>query len=88
MLATSDGLPVLDTQGKAIVLGSNYVDEQYYSQQGRKSVLSRCKEQNLKPIGITIGVFQFNNPNGLEKTGRQPVSADRSQRTGYQRSKK
>ena len=27
------------------------------------------ENNNAQPIGIRIGVFQFNNPNGLEKLG-------------------
>ncbi len=27
------------------------------------------EKNNPQPMGITIGVFQFNNPNGLEKLG-------------------
>ena len=66
MLATSDGLPVLDTQGKAIVLGSNYVMSNItVSKDG--SLCYPDAKNNPQPIGITIGVFQFNNPNGLER---------------------
>ena len=66
MLATSDGLPVLDTQGKAIVLGSNYVMSNItVSKDG--SLCYPDAKNKPQPIGITIGVFQFNNPNGLER---------------------
>ena len=66
MLATSDGLPVLDTQGKAFVLGSNYVMSNItVSKDG--SLCYPDAKNNPQPIGITIGVFQFNNPNGLER---------------------
>lgn len=66
MLATSEGLPVLDSAGKPIVLGDEYIIS-------RISVVkdgSLCypdAQNNPQPIGITIGVYQFNNPNGLEK---------------------
>ena len=60
MLATSEGLPVLDTQGRPIVLSNNYV-----SKDG--SLCYPDAQNNPQPIGITIGVFQFNNPNGLER---------------------
>ena len=66
MLATSDGLPVLDTQGRPIVLGSNYVMSNVtVSKDG--SLCYPDAKNNPQPIGITIGVFQFNNPNGLER---------------------
>ena len=55
MLATSEGLPVLDTQGRPIVLSKD------------GSLCYPDAQNNPQPIGITIGVFQFNNPNGLER---------------------
>lgn len=66
MLATTDGLPVLSTAGQPIILGNNYI-------LSRISVTSRgelCypdEKNNPQPIGINIGLFQFNNPNGLER---------------------
>ena len=66
MLATSEGLPVLDTQGRAIVLGNNYVMSKItVSKDG--SLCYPDANNKPQPIGITIGVFQFNNPNGLER---------------------
>ena len=64
MLATSEGLPVLDTQGRPIVLSNNYVMSKVtVSKDG--SLCYPDAQNNPQPIGITIGVFQFNNPNGL-----------------------
>lgn len=55
MLATSDGLPVLDTQGRPIVLGSNYVMSNVtVSKDG--SLCYPDAKNNPQPIGITIGV--------------------------------
>ena len=66
MLATSEGLPVLDTQGRPIVLGNNYVMSKItVSKDG--SLCYPDAQNNPQPIGITIGVFRFNNPNGLER---------------------
>jgi len=66
MLATSEGLPVLDSTGKAIVLDERYVVSQIsVSKDGQ--LCYPDESNNPQPIGITIGVFQFNNPNGLEK---------------------
>lgn len=68
MLATSEGLPVLDTNGSPIILDQSYVvSEIEVSQDG--SLCYPDEKNNPQPIGITIGVFQFNNPNGLEKLG-------------------
>ncbi|MBO4981365.1 MAG: flagellar hook-basal body protein [Lachnospiraceae bacterium] len=66
MLATSEGLPVLDSTGKPIVLDQKYVVSNItVSKDG--SLCYPDEKNNPQPIGITIGVFQFNNPNGLEK---------------------
>lgn len=66
MLATSEGLPVLDTQGRPIVLSNNYVMSKVtVSKDG--SLCYPDAQNNPQPIGITIGVFQFNNPNALER---------------------
>lgn len=66
MLATTDGLPVLDTNGRPIILNQNYVLSQVsVSKDGQ--LCYPDETNNPRPIGITIGVFQFNNPNGLEK---------------------
>jgi flagellar basal-body rod protein FlgG len=66
MLATSEGLPVLDTAGNPIVLDDSYVVSKItVSSDG--SLCYPDEQNNAQPIGIQIGVFQFNNPNGLEK---------------------
>lgn len=66
MLATSDGLPVLDTTGKPIVLGENYILSRItVTKDG--ALCYPDKNNNPQPIGVTIGLFQFNNPNGLDR---------------------
>ena len=60
MLATSEGLPVLDSTGKPIILDDQFVISQIV-------VSDEGELYYLQPMGIKIGVFQFNNPNGLEK---------------------
>lgn len=68
MLATSDGEPVLDSTGKAIVLDNKYILSQItVSKDGE--LCYPDAQNNPQPMGIRIGVFQFNNPNGLEKLG-------------------
>lgn len=68
MLATSDGLPVISTAGQPIIL-----DEQYNPSQisvTKNGELCYPDEQNTPQlIGINIGLFQFSNPNGLERMG-------------------
>ncbi len=66
MLATSEGLPVLDSDGNAIVLPDNYIISQItVSKDGE--LCYPDETNNPQPMGIRVGVFQFNNPNGLEK---------------------
>lgn len=66
VLATSNGKPVLDTNGAPIVFDETYdttkivVDE--------NGIISYPDENNnLQSIGIQVGMAQFNNPAGLEK---------------------
>lgn len=66
MLATSDGLPVLNTAGQPIILGTNYLlNKVSVDKDGR--ICYPDANENPQPIGITIGLFQFNNPNGLDR---------------------
>ena len=66
MLANSDGLPVLDSKGKPITLGKNYVASKIgVNKEGELTYPD--EDNNVQPIGIKIGVYQFTNPSGLEK---------------------
>lgn len=68
MLATSEGLPVMDTNGRPIILDQNYVvSEITVTQDGELCYPDAANTP--QPMGIRLGVFQFNNPNGLEKLG-------------------
>lgn len=66
MLATTEGLPVLDTNGNPIILGDEYVLSRI-TVTADGSVCYPDENNNPQPIGITMGLFQFNNPNGLER---------------------
>ena len=68
VLANSDGLPVLSSTGAPIVLGSDYVASKI-TVTGDGQLCYPDETNNPQPIGITIGVFQFSNPSGLEKMG-------------------
>jgi len=68
VLSNSDGLPVLDTTGKAIELDERYVASKI-SVSADGQLCYPDENNNPQPIGITIGVYQFSNPAGLEKTG-------------------
>ena len=68
MLATTDGLPVLNTAGQPIILSQDYVlSKVTVTKDGQ--LCYPDANNNPQPMGITIGVFQFNNPNGLERLG-------------------
>ncbi len=68
MLATSEGLPVMDSNGRPIILNANYiVSNVTVSKDGQ--ICYPDEKNKPQPIGITIGVYQFNNPNGLDKLG-------------------
>lgn len=67
-LTNSDGLKVLDTQGRPIELGTNYVTNRIsVSQDG--AICYPDASNNPMPIGVSIGAYQFNNPTGLTKEG-------------------
>lgn len=68
MLATTDGLPVLDTEGRPIVLPEEFIISQI-TVTADGELCYPNERNNPEPMGIQIGVFQFNNPNGLFKMG-------------------
>ena len=68
MLTTTDGLPVLDSSGKAITLNNSYVTSRI-TITGDGRICYPDANNNPRPIGMQIGMFQFNNPGGLERQG-------------------
>ncbi len=66
MLATSDGLPVLDTNGRAISFSSEYVASKITITPDGTFCYPDA-QNNPQSLGVTFGIFQFNNPSGLEK---------------------
>lgn len=66
MLANSDGLPVLDSNGQPIILGTQYVISKV-GVNARGQLTYPDENNNAQPIGIQVGLFQFANPAGLEK---------------------
>lgn len=65
-LANSDGYPVLDATGLPIVLDNN-LDVSKISIDTNGNICYPDATNNAQPIGISIGLAQFNNPAGLEK---------------------
>lgn len=68
MLATTDGLPVLDTAGQPIILPDTYILSRV-SVTKDGEICYPDENNNPQSIGRVIGLFQFNNPNGLSKVG-------------------
>lgn len=68
MLTTTDGLPVLDTAGRAINLSSAFVTNKItITSDG--TLCYPDANNNPQSLGVTIGAYQFNNPGGLERQG-------------------
>lgn len=68
MLANTDGLPVLDTNGQPIILNNTYVMSRITVTKDGE-LCYPDEKNNPQSMGRIIGVFQFNNPNGLAKLG-------------------
>ncbi len=68
MLCTTDGLPVMDTTGKPIELDAKYSVSKI-TITGDGELCYPDEFNNAQPIGVKVGLYQFNNPNGLEKQG-------------------
>lgn len=66
MLSNSDGLPVLNSAGQPIILGPDFVISQI-TVTADGELCYPDEKKNPQPMGIRIGLFQFNNPNGLDR---------------------
>ncbi len=67
-LTTSDGNCILDTNGKTIEFDSSIVASKI-TVTGDGEICYPDDSNNPKPMGIKIGLWQFNNPTGLDKIG-------------------
>ena len=67
MLTTTDGLPVLDNTGKPIIFDTTEYEMSKVRPGNDGSFGYVNTDGNYVDIGIKIGLFQFNNPGGLEK---------------------
>ena len=65
-LTTTDGEPVLDTKGQPIVFSNEMVGSKI-SVSGDGEFFYPDELNNPKSLGRSIGLWQFNNPSGLEK---------------------
>ena len=66
MLCTSDGIPVLDSNGKSIAISKDYVVSEI-SIDFSGNLCYPDEKNNAQSMGIRMGIFQFSNPAGLEK---------------------
>lgn len=65
VLTSSEGYPVLDQYGRAIEIPEGFqVANVRFSNDG---TLSYKDGENWNELGVTIGLYQFNNPSGLLK---------------------
>lgn len=72
-LSTTDGMCVLDKDGEPIILDKDYIASKL-TVTGDGQICYPDETNNPKPIGISIGVWQFNNPSGLMKAGNSLYS--------------
>lgn len=66
-ISTSEGYPLLDVNNNPIVLSDEY-DMSKITINTEGQVCYPDGQNNAMPIGIQIGLVQFANPSGLEKT--------------------
>lgn len=94
VLCTSEGYPVLDTKGKPIEFGPEIVSSKL-TITGDGEFCYPDETNNPKPMGIRIGVHQFNNPTGLynsdggyyQETPTSGAAMNENTAQGLQRSK-
>lgn len=65
-LATSDGLPVLDSTGKEITVNKDYITNNIGVDSNGELFYPNAQGQ-MRSLNIRIGTYQFNNPSGLDK---------------------
>lgn len=68
VLATTSGNPVLDVNGREITFDPNVYEPSKLSVDANGNFCYPDAKNTPIPIGITIGVAQFNNPSGLLKS--------------------
>ena len=67
-LTNSDGQAVLNTQGQPITLGNQYIASKL-TVTADGQIMYPYAQNNPQPLNISIGLFQFMNPKGLNKEG-------------------
>ena len=75
MLADSQGCPVLDSNGNEILVPQNVQSESMvFSDDGTISYRDPATSQVI-PLNQSFGIYQFNNPAGLEKLSSSRLQA-------------
>lgn len=69
ILTTTDGLPVLDTEGEPIVLEDDDIVTSKITVTKDGTLMYPDDSNVPKSMDMTIGLWQFNNPAGLSKEG-------------------
>ncbi|MFA9376677.1 MAG: flagellar basal-body rod protein FlgG [Lachnotalea sp.] len=65
-LSTSEGYPVLDSNGNQITIPATYNSSNITVDSAGQLIYERA-DGTTTALGITIGMYQFNNPAGLDK---------------------
>lgn len=73
MLCTSEGYPVMSSDGTPIIFDAN-LQAQKISVDADGNFMYPDETNNPAPLGIKIGLFQFPNPSGLTKTSASLLS--------------
>lgn len=73
MLTTSSGEAVLDTQGKPITFDGDIIASKL-TISATGEFLYPNENNNPTPLGVSMGLYQFSNPAGLEKEGNSLFS--------------
>ncbi len=68
ILTDQDGQPVLSSTGRTITLNANYVASRV-TITGDGTICYPDANNNPQSMGMSIGLYQFNNPGGLERKG-------------------
>lgn len=68
VLCTAEGDPVLDTMGRPISLANTYITSKI-SVSADGTVMYPDRNNNPQSLGIRIGTYQFQNPEGMERYG-------------------
>lgn len=69
ILTNQDGLPVLNSRGQTVTLNTSY-NTNRITITGDGTICYPDAQNNPQPIpGANIGMYQFNNPGGLERAG-------------------